>query len=153
MSGFRRSRSYRMHVQAEPERVFPLLCPVREHEWIDTWDCEMVRSDSGIAEKDCVFKTTFAADGPEDTWLVSRYEPPSAIEFIRTNALRVMRYTIELQRGACGTEAVWAQVVTGLNAEGDRFVQAMSDEAFTRRMAALERKLEHYLATGRMLPS
>jgi hypothetical protein len=152
MSGLRRTRSATMHLRAEPEAVFPLLCPVREYDWIDTWRCEMIHSDSGLAEPDCVFKTSFPSDGPEDTWVVARYESPQAIEFVRTNPLRVMRYTIALRlRDRGHTEAVWTQVVTGLNDEGDRLVASMNDEAFTERMGMLERMLNHYLATGRML--
>ena len=28
-------------VEASPEQVFPLLCPVREYDWIAVWQCEM----------------------------------------------------------------------------------------------------------------
>jgi hypothetical protein len=83
--------------------------------------------------------------------VVSRYEPPRLIEFIRTNPLRVMRYTITLDRTATGARAVWTQVITGLSPEGNRLVEALDDAAFARRMADLERMLNHYLATGRML--
>jgi hypothetical protein len=152
MPGARRTRRAVMHLAADPEAVFPLLCPVRERDWIETWRCTMICSESGFAERDCVFRTDFPADGPEDTWVVSHYEPPRNIEFIRTNSLRVMRYTIDLRRlGTGGTEAVWAQVLTGLNAEGDRFVSALDDEAFTTRMAVIARMLNHYLETGSML--
>lgn len=151
MNGHRRQRRTVMQLNADPESVFPLLCPVRETEWIDTWKCEMVYTDSGQAEADCVFKTAFPADGPEDVWVVSRYEPPRVIEFIRTNPLRVMRYTISLERAAPGTRAVWTQLITGLSPEGDRWVAALDDAAFARRMGDLERMLNHYLATGRML--
>ena len=41
-------------VDAPPEVVFPLLCPVREYEWLEDWTCEMVFSESGVAEEDCV---------------------------------------------------------------------------------------------------
>ena len=45
-------------VPATPERVFPLLCPVLEYRWIPTWQCELLHSDSGVAE--------------EDTWLAGQ---------------------------------------------------------------------------------
>ncbi len=85
MSGHRSTKTYSMLLKGTPEQVFPLLCPVREYEWIDNWQCEVVYSDSGFAELDCVFKTRFPGDGPEDTWAVSRYEPPLLIEFVRVN--------------------------------------------------------------------
>jgi hypothetical protein len=67
-------------VPAVPEVVFPLLCPVREHDWIAGWSCEVIHSESGMAEEDCVFLTSFADAGPM-TWVVSRYHPPRVIEF------------------------------------------------------------------------
>src|SRR5512137_994788 len=108
MNGARITRSFKMLVAAAPSRVFPLLCPTREYDWIDTWKCRMVYSESGHAEPDCIFKTDFPTDGPEDTWVVSRYEPPLLIEFVRVNTLRAIRYTISLRETAGGqTEAVW----------------------------------------------
>ena len=35
-------KSYTMNVFAAPAEVFPLLCPVREYEWIEPWSCAMV---------------------------------------------------------------------------------------------------------------
>ena len=152
MNALRRTRSATMRLRAAPEAVFPLLCPMREYDWIDGWRCTMVCSVSGRAELDCVFRTAFAADGPEDTWVVSRYEPPQRIEFVRVNPLRAMRYAIALRPlGPGETEAVWSQVVTGLGDEGEQFVRSLDDAAFAARMAVLERMLDHYLETGAML--
>ena len=46
------SRSYatELHFDAPPDRVFPLLCPVREYDWIDGWECRMVYAETGVAE-------------------------------------------------------------------------------------------------------
>jgi len=52
--------------QAPPGKVFPLLCPLREYEWIEGWQCEMLHSDSGIAEKNCVFRTRFPGEPSDD---------------------------------------------------------------------------------------
>jgi hypothetical protein len=35
-------KSYTMNLCAAPADVFPLLCPVREYEWIEPWCCDMV---------------------------------------------------------------------------------------------------------------
>jgi hypothetical protein len=152
MTGYRRQRRFKMNFASAPEQVFPLLCPTREYDWIETWQCEMIYSGSGFAEPDCIFKTSFPADGPEDTWVVSRYEKPVLIEFVRVNPLRVIRYTITLSRAENGgTEADWAQVITGIREEGHQFVRDLDDEDFNARMAMVEKMLEHYLMTGAML--
>jgi hypothetical protein len=152
MNGARLIRAFQMRLASAPAAIFRLLCPTREYDWIDTWQCRMVYSASGHAELDCVFKTDSPSDGPEDTWVVSRYEPPLLIEFVRVNPLRAIRYTICLRETAAGeTEADWRQVVTGLNDEGNAWVRGLDETTFIRRMGELERMLNHYLATGRML--
>ena len=35
-------KCYTMNLCAAPADVFPLLCPVREYEWIEPWSCDMV---------------------------------------------------------------------------------------------------------------
>jgi hypothetical protein len=52
-------KKYTMNLSAEPAVVFPLLCPVREYEWIEPWSCDMVFSASGVAENNAVFMTDF----------------------------------------------------------------------------------------------
>jgi len=48
-----------MQLNAGAKTVFPLLCPVKEDDWIDGWAdvCTIVYTDSGIAEEACVFET------------------------------------------------------------------------------------------------
>jgi hypothetical protein len=152
MKSARTMKRHRMLIEGNPEAVFPLLCPVRETEWIETWRCRMIYSDSGFAEQDCIFQTDFPQDGPEDTWVVSRYEKPGLIEFVRVNGIRAIRYTIVLRQAGEGrTEAEWRQLITGLNEQGNRWAEGLSDSDFAHRMQMLERMLNHYLKTGRML--
>jgi hypothetical protein len=66
-------KEYVHEVHARPEKVFPLLCPVREYEWIEGWNCDMLYSESGVAEDNCVFRTHLPDRG-EATWVVSKYD-------------------------------------------------------------------------------
>jgi len=151
-AGKRTVRSYTMHIEAPPDAVFPLLCPTKEYEWIDRWECKMVYSDSGFADLDCIFETNFPGEGP-DIWVISRYEPPAEIQFIRVNDSRAMRFSISLSDGGTGTtRAVWKQVVTGLTPEGNKLVETLSDEQYATEMKTLELKVNHFLRTGNMLP-
>jgi hypothetical protein len=139
------------HLLASPDKVFPLLCPTREYEWIEPWKCRMVHSQSGFAELDCVFVTDSPNEG-EDVWVVSLYRPNEEIQFVRSNGLRVIRYSITLTgKGDGTTKAEWRQVLTGLNDEGNRLVASVTDEAYQQRISVLERRLNHYLTTGEML--
>jgi len=48
---------------APPEKVFPLLCPIREYEYIPAWECDVVYLGSGFAENGGVFTTKLPGDG------------------------------------------------------------------------------------------
>jgi hypothetical protein len=139
------------HLVAPPDKVFPLLCPTREYDWIEPWKCRMVHSDSGIAEQDCIFVTDFPNEG-EDVWVVSVYRPNEEIQFVRFNGRRMIRYSITLSDNGDGTTTTeWRQVLTGLSEEGNRLVESLTDEAYRQRIQGLERRLNHYLTTGDML--
>jgi hypothetical protein len=134
-----------------PERIFPLLCPTREFDWIEGWDCELIRTESGFAELDCIFTTHFAGDEKE-IWVVDRYEPNKLIQFIRSSESRVIRYSIKLSSKDNGsTTLLWQQVVTALNEKGNRYVENCSNKEFGKKINNLEKLLRHYLETGEML--
>ncbi len=67
MNRLRKIKAHTILLEAAPETVFPLLCPVREYDWIESWHCRMVYSKSGFAEQDCIFQTNSANDGPTET--------------------------------------------------------------------------------------
>ena len=116
--GVRKSFDFSYEVSAEPEAVFPLLCPVREYEWLDGWACEMVYSQSGVAELGCVFKTHFG-EVPE-MWHVNFYDPPRRIEYlvVAPDTL-ITRLTIELARsGEDHTQLRWRRLFTSLSPAG-----------------------------------
>jgi hypothetical protein len=155
MSNFTPNRIKSSFVQrflAPPSKVFPLLCPVREYEWIEPWRCEMLHSCSGIAEKNCVFRTRAAGDTSDDVWVISAYEPNIRIEFVRTNALRVMALSIALTDNGDGTtKAMNEQLLVGLTPEGNEALQNMAG-GFSFEMRIGEAMLNHYLTTGKLLP-
>ena len=64
-------RHYKERIAASPSQIFPLLCPVREYDWLEGWDCDMIYSESGFAENNNVFTTGFLGQGKE-IWVVTR---------------------------------------------------------------------------------
>ena len=140
-------------LNSTPDKIFPLLCPKREYDWIETWKCDILFSNSGFAELDCVFNTEFPGDVKE-TWVVDKYDKDKCIQFIRFSDIRVMRYCISLFKNSNGTtSAKWELIVTSLNAEGNIYIEKFSDVEFANRVKALEKMLNHYLETGEMLRS
>ncbi len=142
-----------LNIEADPQQVFPMLCPVREYEWIEPWRCRVLYSESGVAENNCIFETDFPHNGGRETWIVSHYEKDGGIEFVRfTPDEKVIKLDIRLYRTRTGgTRLLWRKIYTGLSPEGNRVIAAMADD-FEPEAERIARMLNHYLKTGTMLP-
>lgn len=145
------SRSYTQRLVAPPSAVFPLLCPVREADWIDGWNPLRVWSHSGVAEPDCVFVTA-AAPHDDAVWVVTRHEPDAGVvEMIKvTPKVTVCRLSIRLRALDAGCEATVTYSHTSLGPAGDDFLRSFTEAAYRDSMQAWERRLNHYLQHGSM---
>lgn len=145
---------YTQRIDAPPGRVFPLLCPVREAEWLDGWTAEVLRSRSGLVEEGCVFRTTFPGE-PETVWIVTRHEPAEGrVEFARVTAGLVATWLrVRVQPdGDSRSRVEVAYEFTPTSPEGESHVaRHHSEEAFRIAVAWWERSMNHFLATGRTL--
>ncbi len=171
MNSFTSRRVTHEYVQtnpAAPEKVFPLLCPVREADWIPGWRYKLIYSDSGVAELGCVFTTedpvvesekyssqsiTRDANSAATTWICTEYNPA---------ALRIAY--VWIRPGLVATE-LWIQLAvegdqtrshirfryTGLSADGNRLVQSYDRNWFEKKMRGWETAINHYLTTGQMI--
>ncbi len=141
------TRTFAQRYDASPDRVFPYLCPVREAEWVEGWDPSLVVTASGIAEKDCAFVTS----EPDAVWIVTEYDPPRRIEFVKVApGLTVARIGIVLSAaGAHGTRADVTYSHTALSEAGERFVEGFTEEHYEAFMKGWEAALSARLAMQR----
>jgi hypothetical protein len=139
-----------LELKARAEEIFPLLCPVREYDWIPDWRCEMVYSDSGTAEKDAVFRTRFAL-GSMATWTCITYEPPRFIEYLVVLGLgAVMRLSLRLEDGPGGsTRLQWAMRFTVARRLSRLAARGFSQAGFDAMMALRKHQLEDYFSAKR----
>ena len=147
------SRTYTQMLKGPPEAVFPLLCPVREADWIPDWDPLLVVTGSGVAEEDCVFVTL---DEPESSiWYVTDYEPERhLIAFVRvTPGLTATRLRIQVRPASEGASADITFTHTSLGDAGDAFVDGLTEAAYAAFMQLWEKRMNHYLTTGTCLRS
>jgi hypothetical protein len=153
-NALRRSFRYVQKLSAPPDRVFPLLCPTREYEWIGLWSCDLIYSDSGFAELGCIFMTDFKSDPGPEIWVISSFEKNRTIGFTRTSADYVILHTITLiDGGEEGTDAVVDLIYTTLTERGEEYIDSLTVEAFEEEQSTLEGMLNHYLMHGSMLRS
>jgi hypothetical protein len=145
------TRSFTQQLVAEPSKVFPLMCPVREADWLEGWDPLVVFSQSGVAEPDCVFLTE--AGSGNTIWYITRHEPGSGfVEMIKiTPAVTACRLTIQVRPARGGSEATITYTHTSLGPEGDSFVASFTEEYYQRFMQEWEAQVNHYLKHGTVL--
>jgi len=137
-------------VNAKPEVVFPLLCPTREYDWIEDWDCQLLHSKSGYAEHNVVFRTCIM--GVEETWICTHYEPCREIHYIRMAPGLTIKLEISLLDEGHGKTLIrWSLTASGLSEEMNDAVTDL-EEGGTRihRLEHLLDDLEHYLEKGEM---
>jgi hypothetical protein len=147
------TRNYVQTIQARPSVVHSLICPVKEAEWLDGWDYQLIFSHSGFAEKGCVFTSRSA--GEKDTiWLITKRDD-AAYEtvFARiTPESRVAEVTVRIKdAGRQASRVHITYTITAINEQGNRFVENFTEENFAKDMKFWEATMNHYLATGKAL--
>ena len=144
----RGTHTYRQTLHAPPAKVFPLLCPVREAEWAEEWDPELVVSSSGVAERDCVFITP---DKPANAiWYITRHEPEIwFVEMLKIlPGVTACRLTIQLSKNGDGCFADVTYSHTSIGPAGDEFVAKFTADYYQKFMQAWEKALNYFLKTG-----
>ena len=148
------TRNYVQTIKAPPSVVHSLICPVKEAEWLDGWEYDLIFSDSGLAEKGCVFTSRSA--GEKDTiWLITKRDDAACeTVFARiTPDSRVAEVTVRAEDGGRQTSRVRiTYTITALNEAGNRFIENFTEENFVKDMKFWEATMNHYLETGKALP-
>lgn len=152
-SPLRKAYTYVQELEAGPDEVFALLCPVRERDWIAGWNPRLVISASGVAEAGCVFAT---ADGQapsgelrEATWVITEHDAPArhvAMTKVSPEFL-VTRLWITVNPAATSSESR-AEVryeYTAVGPDGEAFVRTHTPAMWTEFMQKWERALNDYL--------
>lgn len=151
--GIQKTYSYTQTNNGSIENVFPLLCPVRELDWLDGWNFKMIHSNSGLIEKDCVFTTPHHGEY-ETVWHVTQYDKLNyKIEFLRvTPNENVVKINILLDRiNVQQTKAIIDYQYTALNEEQNEFINNELGQSFIDSMKWWEKSIDYYLASGKML--
>jgi len=149
------SREYTQTNDALPEKVFPLLCPVREADWVPGWQYHLVYSESGVAEDGCVFSTPNDR-GTETIWMVTHYDPGAftiAYAWVEPGMIAT-QLRIALEPAAGGkTSAHIRYVYTGLSPAGNAVLDRYTKEWFQTKMQSWEKAINYFLGNGTLIPA
>lgn len=155
MRYLRCARTYVQTINAVPEKVFPLLCPVMEEKWVPGWGYKMIYSESGVAEKGCVFLTEKSSGNTkQETWMVTEYDAHNGlISFARTdNQDLICSIQIQLRLDDDKSKASVSYSYTALSEDGNKFIEdEFSESQFNKHMQGWEKAMNYYLETGQCI--
>ena len=145
------THEYTQTNDAPPETVFPLLCPVREADWVPGWQYRLIYSQSGFAEAGCVFITE--ENQSESTWIVTEYDPIAfriAFVWVKPDAVTA-QICVSLEPSAAGTKALIRYSYTSLSLAGNQELERFDENWFRHKMQSWEAAINHYLRTGKRI--
>jgi hypothetical protein len=148
--------SFTQSINGTPERVFPLLCPVRETDWIPGWTTDWVISNSGLAERDCIFQTPPRPGAGEaaSIWVITHHDTDAfELEMIKvTPAFTVGKLQISLcAQGNTATNVTIAYEFTSLGPLGDTYLEGFTAQWYEEFMKVWEGQMNYYLETGELI--
>ena len=149
------THSYSQLNDAPPVTVFPLLCPMREGEWVPGWQYQMIYSRSGVAELDCVFVTP-EEDGGETVWQCTEYDPERfaiAYAWVRPQVMTAQIRIRLAARAEGNTDAYITYTYTALSEQGAAELRRMDRAWFEHKMQSWQMAINHYLRTGKLIDS
>lgn len=149
----RMSKTFTIDIKAPVDQVFPLLCPVRELEWVDGWTCDMIYSESGFAEKGCTWKNCSMKEDKESLWVITGYEKNKFLEFhviVPDEFVFVLSMTLSKNDPETTIIEV-GHTVTSINEEGVRFAEDWITTNASIITQFTELSLNHFLKTGQKL--
>ncbi len=153
----RKKHGYEQHLNAPCETVFPLLCPVKEVEWVPRWMPDTVISQSGVCEQDCIFVTPpeTPSESGNAIWIVTKHDLANwKIEMYKV----VPGHTISkleislLEAPGKSTTAHISYELTSIGPAGDAFMEDFTAEWYEQFMVEWEAQMNHYLKTGSRIP-
>jgi hypothetical protein len=145
----RRMITHRQVFQTTPDKLFPLLCPTREYDWIDGWHCELIYSQSLRQEYNLIIRTDFFQ--LDEVWVISHFEPNRSIEFTRFSQDLSVKVDIAIRDNLDGTSTGdWTIYATALTARGNEVLAQLTPEADP--LGLLIDALDHYITHDTVKP-
>lgn len=133
------------------EELFPLFCPAREADWIPGWNCDLIYTDSGYAEDNCIFRTNESNAVGDGLWVFTGFQVNRYVDFIRVQKDLVTRARITVSDNDDGTvTATWNALHTGLTEKGNEEIDELSEEN-PPQASALVKMIDHYLEKGKTI--
>ena len=156
----RANARYEVRIKSDIDNCFSLVCPKAELSWIDGWQFDMVFSESGKNENNCIFMEALSglavlhSPGLNTYWYTTLYDPENhRCHFVLWSQKPVIaKLEIHMDALPDGTTLVkWDLTYTALTQEGNKIIR---EKDFTERMSNMINFLglsaQHYMETGKI---
>ncbi len=146
---------YDIILQSNKESIFPLLCPTKEYDWFNGWECVLNYSKSGFAENDCVFYTKLGFPlFRKQIFYVTNYEPSKNITFlIFINKIAIIKFGAsldDLNEDTCKLTLFYK--ATGLSNFGNKFLKTKGRTEMENNSKNIEKDLNYWIKYNTIRP-
>jgi hypothetical protein len=139
-------------VNGTVEKIFPLFGPIREKEWAEGWDPEILYSTTNIAEAHMMFRTKSHYRQEEFYyWVITQFDPMLfKIEYTVSTPNRIWFITISCEPDGAITRARICYTFTGLNETGNQLNRDALEKMFADNLRDWEEAINYYLKHGKI---
>jgi hypothetical protein len=148
-NSLRKEFIHKINIKGDNMTIFKLFCPVAEKNWVPGWEFNMIYSETGIAEKNCVFSTKHA-NMPENIWVCCLYNPGIEVEYMRTTPKHfVTIINVKMLQIADITECTVKYTHTALSEDGAHFIENhFTEEMFIKQIDSWQDDISTYLKSN-----
>jgi hypothetical protein len=148
-------------INAPVEKVFPLVCPVSEYDWIPGWKCHLLYCPGGRIEKDVAFKEKMSSPfllnkiGGKTTWTTLLYDKVKfRVHFNWDNKISSSIYKMEMDPiDSSQTRLSLSLNMKIIDDRGSWLLDPAGNYKIGFLIEGLGAMLKHYCETGKQLDS
>lgn len=134
------------------ENVFPLFGPIREKEWAEGWEPEIIFSTNNLVEEHMIFRTKVSSDEKYYTWVITQFDVSRhLVEYTVSTKNRIWFIRVQCQPSGESTKATVSYTYTGMNSEGNQLNRDALAKMYINDLKDWQEAINYYLHNGKML--
>jgi hypothetical protein len=148
------SRTATFTVNGRLQNVFPLFGPIREMEWAEGWNPEIIFSESNLVDEHMIFRTRASTEEEYYTWVITQFdERKYLVEYTVSTINRIWFIRVSCQADGDKTKASVSYTYIGLNKQGNELNRTALAKMYANDLKDWQEAINYYIHTGKMLTS
>lgn len=146
------SRTASFEVHAGIDKAFPLFGPIREKEWAEGWNPEIIYGSPDHIEERFIFRTAVESDEKFYLWTITQFDPQQhLVEYTVSTQNRIWFILVECKPKGDHTTATVTYTYNGLNEKGNELNRHALQKMFADDLRDWQEAINYYLRTGKLL--